>query len=256
MNKLFIKKNLGLIIAIVIGVILFEEANYEYSRRISNINGNHMLYRLILSMGNGSAGLNALFFPVLAALPIGVSYVREYKSGYLKLILQRESLKKYVIKKLCLNIIYGGISLVVPYILYCIHLYVQLGTKAELVLDKGNTVIMFCPELANENMLLYLVVIGAFVFNAGAVFATFSIGISAWVKNEFLSLALPFALCIAVAIVTPDMKWDLLLLYSPNGYEYASIAVIIIISAFMYLMGAMMFIFGVKKNEQDNRKDK
>lgn len=82
---LYIKKYSGFIISIVIGLLLYEEANYAYTYRTATAYSDHMIYRLILSMGSGSSGWNGILFPILAALPMGISYVREYRSGYLKL---------------------------------------------------------------------------------------------------------------------------------------------------------------------------
>lgn len=93
-NMLYIKKYSGFIISIVIGLLLYEEANYAYTYRAATAYSDHMIYRLILSMGSGSSGWNGILFPILAALPMGISYVREYRSGYLKLRLQKNVKKK------------------------------------------------------------------------------------------------------------------------------------------------------------------
>lgn len=129
---LYIKKYSGFIISIVIGLLLYEEANYAYTYRTATAYSDHMIYRLILSMGSGSSGWNGILFPILAALPMGISYVREYRSGYLKLRLQKMSRKRYVAVTLIQNSILGGLGLLIPYVVYCLHLYFEYGTKAYL----------------------------------------------------------------------------------------------------------------------------
>ena len=57
-NMLYIKKYSGFIISIVIGLLLYEEANYAYTYRTATAYSDHMIYRLILSMGSGSSGWN------------------------------------------------------------------------------------------------------------------------------------------------------------------------------------------------------
>jgi hypothetical protein len=57
---LYIKKYSGFIISIVIGLLLYEEANYAYTYRAATAYSDHMIYRLILSMGSGSSGWNPL----------------------------------------------------------------------------------------------------------------------------------------------------------------------------------------------------
>ena len=44
---------------------------------------------------------------------------------------------------------------------------------------------MFHPELAASNTIAYVCLLGTFVLLAGVTFATFAIGISAWIKNTF-----------------------------------------------------------------------
>lgn len=155
-NMLYIKKYSGFIISIVIGLLLYEEANYAYTYRAATAYSDHMIYRLILSMGSGSSGWNGILFPILAALPMGISYVREYRSGYLKLRLQKMSRNRYVVVTLIQNAILGGLGLLIPYAVYCLHLYFQYGTKAYLNIKEGETVIMFHPELAASNTIAYV----------------------------------------------------------------------------------------------------
>lgn len=59
---LYIKKYSGFIISIVIGLLLYEEANYAYTYRTATAYSDHMIYRLILSMGSGSSGWNGILF--------------------------------------------------------------------------------------------------------------------------------------------------------------------------------------------------
>ena len=181
---------------------------------------------------------------------MGISYVREYRSGYLKLRLQKMSRNRYVVVTLIQNAILGGLGLLIPYAVYCLHLYFQYGTKAYLNIKEGETVIMFHPKLAASNTIAYVCLIGAFVLLAGVTFATFAIGISAWIKNTFLTLILPFVLCIAMAILIPDNRFDLLLIFAPNGYASASVPIILIMSGILILTGIILFAVGVKNNEK------
>ena len=152
---LYIKKYSGFIISIVIGLLLYEEANYAYTYRAATAYSDHMIYRLILSMGSGSSGWNGILFPILAALPMGISYVREYRSGYLKLRLQKMSRKRYVAVTLIQNAILGGLGLLIPYVVYCLHLYFQYGTKAYLNIKEGET--ESSPNLCVNSSFSYVV---------------------------------------------------------------------------------------------------
>ena len=119
---LYIKKYSGFIISIVIGLLLYEEANYAYTYRAATAYSDHMIYRLILSMGSGSSGWNGILFPILAALPMGISYVREYRSGYLKLRLQKMSRNRYVVVTLMQYLAAWGCLFRMLYIV-CIYIF-------------------------------------------------------------------------------------------------------------------------------------
>lgn len=49
-----------------------------------------------------------------------------------------------------------------------------------------------------------------------------------------------------MAILIPDNRFDLLLIFAPNGYAWASVPIILIMSGILILTGIILFAVGVK----------
>ena len=47
-----------------------------------------------------------------------------------------------------------------------------------------------------------------------------------------------------------DNRFDLLLIFAPNGYAWASVPIILIMSGILILTGIILFAVGVKNNEK------
>lgn len=249
-----IKRNLGFVCAVLVGVILFEYSYYEI-KSTGYYGAENIVFTLQLCMGCGSSGWNGVVFPILAALPMAMNYVREYKTGYIKIRFTKQSKKKYTIQMLLKNGILGGGALLIPFVILVIHLYLDKGIGAPLMTEQGLTVVKFMTSFAEANPIGYMIYQGVQVFLCGVVFSTFSLGISTLVKNEFLTVLLPFALCISVAILTPDFSWDLLLLYCVNAYSEVSLFKVCIMGTLLLITGVILFVVGVNRNEYEDDKD-
>lgn len=250
-----IKKYFSFICAIAIGIIIFEYSYYEVES-IGYVGSESIVFALQLCMGCGSSGWNGVVFPILAALPMAMNYVREYKTGYIKIRFTKQSKKKYIIGMLIKNGVLGGLALMIPFVMIAFHLYMDKGISALLMVEDGLTVVKFMTSFAEVNPIGYIVYQTIQVFLCGLAFSTFALGISAWVKNEFLTVLLPFALCVSVAILTPDYSWDLLLLYCSNAYINVSFFNLIVMGVLLFITGVMMFVTGVNKNEYEEDKAK
>ena len=80
--------------------------------------------------------------------------------------------------------------------------------------------------------------------------ATFTLGIVAVVKNQFLGLGIPFALFVLIAIVTPDSAWSPFNMFCPNEYLYVQTYHVLIMDAVFFLLGVGLFLYRMKKNEK------
>lgn len=244
MKMLKIKNYFGFFVSVTIGYVLFLLA-WEPG----NIYGmGDVVSALVHSMSNGRFSFNGVLFPILAALPMATQYVREWKSGYLKLVFSKQKRNTYIVKLLFRNAFIGGGALALPVILFIFQLYIYYKDWYNPEGEINH--VHFLKEIAAQNGGLYVLVVIFIVFCCGGTFATLSLGISAWTRNSFLTIMLPFALCIIVAMTTPDFGWDLLLLYSPNIYTETSIISIIIMEFFLLVCGIVLFVVGVYRNEE------
>lgn len=244
MKMLKVKNYLGFFLSVTIGYALF-----LFAWEPGDIYGmDDVASALVHAMSNGRFSFNGVLFPVLAALPMATKYVREWKTGYLKLVFSKQKRNKYIVKLLLKNAIMGGGALALPTILFVLQLYIYYR---EWYTPYGEiNHVHFFNEMAIQNGGLYVLVVILVVFCCGGTFATLSLGISAWTRNSFLTVVLPFVLCIVVAMTTPDFGWDLLLLYSPNIYTDASIVSIVIMELSLLVLGAASFVAGVYRNEE------
>ena len=239
-----LKKNIGLIIAVLISLIIFEAGSIGFDAADQRDVASSFIWLL----SNGTYGFNGVFFAILAALPLSTSYVREYKSGYLSIVFTKQTKKKYILGKLVHNGLYGGIALAVPAIIINIELLLHYGPDAHI--DKETTVIMFLKDWAVGRELVYVLLLIGIIFSCGVIFSTLALGISAWVKNSFLTLIIPFGLCILTAMF-PPRKLNLLLLYSPNVYGHMSIPLTCVMGILLFVAGIVMFVTGVHYNEKN-----
>lgn len=246
-----LKKYIGFFGTVLLGILLFE---YTYTQLgyMRHTGLDNIVFALQLAMGNSSVGWAGILFPIFACLPMAVSYVREYKSGYIKIRFTKQKKKDYVVRTLFKNGVAGGLALLVPLLWLVVHMYLDKGLGAPLITEPGLTMVNFMKDFAAVNPIGYIVYQAVQVFLCGVAFATLALGISAWVKNEFLTLVLPFAICIFVAIFTPDHAWDLLLLYCINGYTGATLFPVVVMWFGLMAAGILLFGIGVYRNEADD----
>lgn len=244
MRMLRIKNSLGLFLSVTMGYLFF-----LFAWEPGGIFGmNDVVSALVHAMSNGQFSFNGVLFPILATLPMATRYVREWKSGYLKLVFSKQKRNEYIVKMLLKNAFIGGSALALPAILFTIQLYIYYREWCSPYQELIHVHFMKQIAIQNGGFYVFLVIIG--VFCCGVVFATFSLGISAWTKNSFLTIMLPFVLCIVVAMTTPDFGWDLLLLYSPNIYTETSYVCIAIMEVSLFVLGILLFVVGVYRNEE------
>lgn len=248
-----LKKYIGLLSATLIGILLFE---YTYSQLeyMRYTGADNVVFALQLAMGCSSVGWNGILFPIFASLPMAANYVREYKTGYIKVRFTKQKTNEYITKVLFKNAIMGGLALMIPFLWIAVRMYLDKGLDVPLITESGLSMVTFMTEFAKVNPIGYIAFQAVQVFFCGMAFATLALGISAWVKNEFLTLLLPFAICILVAILTPSHAWDLLLLYCINGYAEASLFPVVVMGAVLMIIGILLFSIGVHRNESDDDK--
>lgn len=245
-----LKQNKFFLIAIFISLILLEYS-YQSTMSFGYENADNALDLFLYTLASGLASWLGLLFPMVAALPYAATYVREYKTGYLKCKLMRMGKFNYFCGKLLATFFYGGFALAVPVGIYALQIGLSHKTTAPLGGENGQTFVSYMIDFAKKNPGGYMALSVAIVFVCGAVFSVFAMGISAWVKNEFLTIILPFALCILVAIVSPFASFNFLLLFCPSEYSFVQTWQLIAMAGGLLIAGILLFVFGVIRNEKE-----
>lgn len=244
---------MGFVGAVVLGILVFEYS-YAQIRYMRYTGADNVVFALQLCMGCSSVGWNGILFPIFTTLPMAVNYVREYKSGYIKIRFTKQKKRDYIVRSLWKNGMMGGLTLMIPLLWIAVRLCLDKGLDAPLITEHGLSLVQFMTEFAEGNPIAYIAFQVAQVFLCGVAFATLALGISAWVKNEFLTVLLPFAICILTSILTPNHTWDLLLLYCINGYAGASVFNLVVMGSILLIIGIVLFITGVHRNESEDDK--
>lgn len=188
---------------------------------------------------------------MVAALPYATTYVREYKSGYLRCERIRKGQAHYIVGKLVASFFYGGFALAIPVGVYAIQLSLTRENTAPLLDENGNSFVSYLRDFALASPKGYMAMSVGIVFLCGAVFSVLALGISTWIKNEFLTIVLPFAMCILVAILSPVGWFNFLLLFCPSEYGLVQTWQLVVMGVALLMVGVLLFVFGVKCNEKE-----
>lgn len=204
-------------------------------------------------VGIVSNTLPALIFPMLVCMPAAVSYVAEYESGYLNILLSKMSLRRYIITKLFTNAVIGGLVVSLPPAFYLLRILEKKGTSVGTS-ENATWPIDFYPDLYETHPLLYAGIIIAFIFLCGMVFATLGIGIGAILKKKYLVILVPEIYYIGVAVIVQNMRLcrylDPTTLYVLNSFEPLKLSLRFIYAMVIFIVGAALFVLGVRKNAE------
>lgn len=198
----------------------------------------------IFAQTDNTTALMGLIFPIIAVLPIGASYRDERSCGYYFLLRTKILRKRYLRIKLIVSALSGAIAVGIPNLLYLILVMIIKGIYAD---GESDVALSFLTDIYYAKPLAYA---GLLVINAavcGAVFAVLGMGISAWVKNKYLAMILPFAYYIfsgmVLSYVNPHL--NAISLFSVNQYQTANGFAIFTYDLILLLTGVILFITGV-----------
>ncbi|MDD6482862.1 MAG: hypothetical protein PUF65_11455 [Lachnospiraceae bacterium] len=245
-----LKQHRYFLTALVFSMILLEYSYYS-TMAFGYENAGNTVELFLYTLGSGLASWLGILFPMVAALPYATSYVQEYKTGYLKCEFLRERKSIYIVQKLILAFVYGGAALGIPVGLYALQIGLTHKTEVSLESMEGQRFVSYLPNIAEQNEAGYMAMSVGFVFLCGAAFSVFALGISAWVKNEFLTILLPFAICVLIAIVSPVGWFNLLLLFCPSEYSLIETWQLAVMWMGLMAVGIFLFVSGVKYNEKE-----
>jgi len=153
----------------------------------------------------------ALIFvlPILAVLPYGMSYYSDLKSGYVKQIATRISMKVYTRAKYIATFLSGGIAITFP-------LFVQFFIIATIYpLHKpyrfdGSLIgqYSFATDFFYEHPVIYTILRMLVIFVISGLLATISLLVSKYIYNLFSVFITPFVVCFILQFITKIIGED------------------------------------------------
>lgn len=243
----YLKRHFFLLASIVVGIVLLFYADYRARNIWFVIGMDNNINALMTAMGCGLDSWMGIFFPVLATVPFATSYVSDQKSGYFSSQRLRKHNKCYFIEKLWKSALTGSLSLAVPVAFFSIYLWMNNPCSASLYDESGDTVTSFMAHFAEKDPKLYMALIVLLTAIAGASMAVFALGISTMVKNEFLTLLIPFGICILSAILGD--KNNLLLTFCPSEQADISLYRVLIMDLIVLAIGVGLWIYEYRRKE-------
>ncbi|WP_369902178.1 hypothetical protein [Bacillus manliponensis] len=244
-------------ISLLLGIAIF--LAHFFNHVLPWLNGDFTPFNKWIGMDTFSFQLQLLLLicPIIVALPFSDSYFTDKKSGFLKAIYVRTSKINYIITKLFVNFIIGGLVYVVPFLL-SLWAVVLLFPSVKPDPMTG-TAILFDGQMWADiyysepyaYILRYLVII----FLYGGLFATIGLAISVFCKNRFVVLVAPFLLYLAMFFIFQliSLPEYIPAKFLSPGQEVTSIRFSVIVMEFVVLLfvSISVFVLGAYKSETD-----
>lgn len=202
------------------------------------------IYLFIRIRYSTKASILALVAPLLASLVFSDSYLLDKESGFLKFIYLRIGQKKYLWTKVIVNSIASGVVIRLASFVMLIFLICVYGIK-----DVNAINLRPFSWIYYESRLLYaiLLILVSFIFNV--IFANLALGISPWIKNRYLTFVFPFFYYIISGTLLPFyLNGTILFTLNSHSTEFN----IIIYQLALFLLGVVMFYFGVMYRDEKN----
>lgn len=148
---------------------------------------------LLFEQMNSMHYLYLFIMPLLAALPFGASYYMDSKTGYIKQLVSRCGIRKYVMAKYGATFISGGTVVSLPLLIQLMLLALIYPVNKPQRFDS----VFFCEtapgiDLFFEHPIIYCIIWCAIVFIVAGLFAVISIAVTDIAYNYFSIIITPF----------------------------------------------------------------
>lgn len=260
-------KNKKFLVAVLIGIIIASISVYLYIKEYIFFNYN--AYDLQTPEAQEKAkllvegGLNkysvwtsqfrlfVVTMPIISVIPFGLSYLEDSEYGIIKNIDIRIKHKKYILSKILVNGITGGIAIIIPTVVMTILVF--LIFKGDIVDSFGyGTFGGPFASIYSENFQLYLFlhIIINFVF--GFAYGNIGLAVSAYLKNKIAIILSPFLFWIFGSIICSFLN---IIHYSTatiNQFYISpmvTIHEIIIELFFIFILSSTIFYFKSRKSD-------
>lgn len=197
-RAMFSRKSLLTIMLILISVIIELIYGGDF---VVNEGTDNAVFLMIKMLSIGMIGAFAFLIPIISVLPHGQSYVEDKNSGFFDFVITRIEKKKYIKVKMFVNAIVSGL------ICFCTLLIIYITLILVKGLPKPEIEHYLKPNglfsnVAKEMPVLYpiLVIIGITFFVI--CFSVFALGLSSYMNNKYLAIAIPTFIFYIAPIVT------------------------------------------------------
>lgn len=198
-----------------------------------------------------SLSMSILTMPILSVLPFGLSYIEDKEYGVIKQIDMRIKHKKYIISKLLVNGIAGGLVIIIPTIILSILIFTFL--KGEIIDFYGYG--KFGGPFSNiltENFSIYIIIHLFINFILGFAYANIGLAISALIKNKIAIILSPFLFWLLSSVFFSSLK---IYNYSPSAISQFYLSADINISYIFIEVIGIIILFStlfITKTGKDN----
>ncbi|AYE34453.1 hypothetical protein [Clostridium septicum] len=135
--------------------------------------------------------MSIVTMPILSVLPFGLSYIEDKEYGIIKQIDMRINHRKYILSKLLVNGIAGGLAIIIPTIILSILIFTFLKGNITSFYGYGKIGGPFA-KLLTENFGIYIMMHMFINFILGFAYANIGLAISAFIKNKIAIILSPF----------------------------------------------------------------
>lgn len=201
----------------------------------------------IYSQRDGTFSLISLLFPITACLPYATSYITELESGYINILLTKVTLATYIRTKILIVILTGVLVMIIPSSFYLLFLIISKGL---VITEYESITVTLFAGIYKSFPLLY---IGIIILNASicsSLFALMGLSISAWIRNKYLTVIIPFSYYLFSAIILKQFNpyLNAVNLFTLNDLGPSTITSTLMYEIVMIVLGIYFFHSGVTKD--------
>ncbi len=203
---------------------------------------------------------NAMFyliFPLIAAMPYGLSLFREWNMGYAAHIVTRGKRSSYFAAKYIVTFISGGMVVTIPLVLSFIAAACYIPViPIDILAMKGIGNADMWADLYYEAPVLYALVFTVLNFIHGGIFASITVIISFWCTNGFLAMIFPLMINIFLTMGVANI-YDRAYHYIPGSFinpaqkiSYGREDIAILMTILLFVASVVLYALNcIKKDE-------
>lgn len=226
LNKRFLISITGLTIFLLIGLFQY------YNGKTLGYSDNNAIHAFLAVIENNHTILPSMAI-LLSTIVCGDSLYNEYRSGHLRNIVSRFSLKQYILIKAIVNIIISAIVVMIPMIIMMITSLLIFDLDKSILSDPSyygptGKLVEIYVNYPIFYMIISIALMGVFV----AMYSTLSIGIAFYAKFRSVSIIIPVLAYNIFQFISELVGHEIAL----NDYQRPMIGMLFTILMFDYQM--------------------